>query len=229
MISGYEQIYLDMLPALRNCDLAESAQRLGLTVLANGSVIVRFCGREYSITSAGVTPIDGLPVDVNYRSVLAYYILSEGRGEPEGAFVPLAKLTGMIAGQNSHSQGLFVRPLIEAFGDDCEKFQAAARQLDGVPDGALPDGGQCWRFAVLPKIPVCLICYPADEEFPPDIQLWFDRSAPRFLAFERLAFLSGCFTKALLMAVKNGSRGREESTGKTKSVNRALQEIVPLR
>ncbi len=200
MISGYDKIYLDLLPRLRECDLAESAQRLGPFVLANGTVQVRFCGREYCISSDGVAPVDGLSVDVNYRSVLAYYMLSEGRGEPEGVFVPLAKLTGMIAGQNNHSQGLFVRPLIEAFGDDYEKFQAAARQLDGVPDGALPDGGQCWRFAVLPKIPVRLVYYPADEEFTPDIQLWFDRSAPRFLAFERLAFLSGCFTKALRSA-----------------------------
>jgi hypothetical protein len=206
MISGYEKIYFDLLPRLRDCDLAQSARRLGLTALADGTVIVRFCCREYSISSAGVTPTDGLPVDVNNRSVLAYYILSEARGEPEGSFVPLARLTGKIAGQNNHAKSLFARPLIEAFGNDYDKFQAAARQLEGVPDGALADGGRCWRFAVLPKIPVRLVFYPADEEFPPDIQLWFDRTAPRFLEFECLAFLSGCFTKALLTAARTGGR-----------------------
>jgi hypothetical protein len=40
------------------------------------------------ITSAGIHPADGRPVDVNYCSVLAYYILSKGRGEREHSFLP---------------------------------------------------------------------------------------------------------------------------------------------
>jgi hypothetical protein len=205
MNGGYEQIYLGLLPRLGECDLAESAQRLGLPISANGTVIAQFCGREYSIASAGVVPTDGLPVDVNNRSVLAYYILSKGRGQPEESFVPLARLSGTLDGQKIHDKNLFVRPLLHAFGDDYKKFEAAARKLDGVPEGPAADAGQRWRFAVLPRIPLRLIFYPADEEFPADIQLLFDRSAPKFLEFECLAFLSGCFVKALLSAARDAT------------------------
>ncbi len=207
MSSGYDRIYLDLLPRLAQCDLAESARRLGLEVRANGDVAANFCGREFRITHAGVDPTDGLPVDVNYRSVLAHYILSRGRGEPAHSFLPLGRLTGMIDGQKTHAQGLFVRPLIREFGADYDKFEAAARKLGGTPERAPADRGQVWNFPALPKIPVRLVFYHADEEFPADIQLMFDRTAPRFMEFECLAFLSGCFTKGVTAGRRRGKSG----------------------
>jgi hypothetical protein len=197
MSSGYEQIYLGLKPRLAECDLAESARRLGLSAPSNGEVAVAFCGRDFLITCEGVNPADGEPVDVNYLSVLAYYILSKGSGEPEHTFMPLGRMTGMIDGRNAHDKGLLLKPLIRNFGDHYNSFERAARQLGGVPDDVSTDGGHGWRFQVLPKIPVRLVFYEADEEFPADIQLFFDTSARRFLEFECLAFLSGCFIKAL--------------------------------
>ena len=88
MTSGYEQIYLDLLPRLSQCDLVESARRLGLEVLASGEVSANFCGRTFLISHQGVTPADGQSVNVNFRSVLAHYILSKGRAEPEHSVSP---------------------------------------------------------------------------------------------------------------------------------------------
>jgi hypothetical protein len=202
MGSGYEQIYLGLKPRLSECDLAKSARRLGLKVLPSGEVAVEFCGREYLITREGVNPADGQPVDVNYRSVLAYYILSKGSGEPEHSFVPLRSLSGMIDGQNTHDKGLLLKPLLREFADDYDGFQRAARKLGGVLEGISADGGHCWSFQVLPKIPVRLVFYEADDEFPADVQIFFDRGARRFLEFECLAFLTGCFIKALNTAAR---------------------------
>jgi hypothetical protein len=205
MSSGYEQIYRDLIPELAQCDLAESAGRLGMAVLPDGNVGVEFCGRAFRISPTGVEPADGQPVDVNFRSILAYYIVSKGRGEPEHSYLPLSRMTGMIAGQKSHDQGIMVRPLLREFGDDYSKFQFAAGKLGGVLQEAAPDGGQCWDFAVLPRIAIRLVFYQADDEFPADIQIQLDRSAPRFLAFECLAFLTGCFTKSLIMAARSAT------------------------
>lgn len=213
MSNGYEQIYRGLLPQLARCDFAESAGRLGLERLANGDVTVIFCGREYRINSAGVNPVDGEPDDVNSRSVLAYYILSTGRGEPGNSYVPLSRTTGIPDGRKTHDKGILIAPLLREFGDDYGKFQFAAEQLGGVLDDPSPDGGHCWTFAVLPKIPLRLVFYEADEEFPADIQILFDRSAPRFLAFECLAFLTGCFCKSLILAARNASE-----VGKTEAV-----------
>jgi hypothetical protein len=200
MSNGYEQIYRGLLPRLAQCDLAESAGRLGLQLLANGDVAIQFCGREYLINSAGVIPADSQPDDVNFRNVLAYYILSTGSGEPEHSFVPLPRTTGIIDGQKIHDKGMLILPLLREFGGDYDKLQSAAQNIGGVLEDSSPDGGHCWTFQVLPKIPLRLIFYEADDEFPADIQILFDRSAPRFMAFECLAFLTGCFAKSLVRA-----------------------------
>jgi hypothetical protein len=200
--TGYEQIYLDLLPRLAQCDLAESAQRLGLELLASGEVAAKFCGRRFVISAAGVNPEDGRPVDVNYRSVLSHYILSKGRGEPEHSFLPLGRLTGMIAGQKTFDKGLMEKPLLKEFGGDYAKFRAAARQLGGILEDA-SDGGHRWTFQMLPKIPVRLVFYEADDEFPADIQILLDRAAPRFMEFECLAFLTACFVKALITTARS--------------------------
>ena len=99
-------------------------------------------------------------------------------------------------------KGLLLKPLIREFGDDYEEFQRAARKLGGVLENVSSGGGHGWNFQVLPKILVRLVFYEADDEFPADIQLFFDRSARRFLEFECLAFLTGCFINDLCNAAR---------------------------
>jgi len=111
-------------------------------------------------------------------------------------------VTGIIAGQKTFDKGLMEKPLLKEFGADYAKFRAAALQLGGVLEEAC-DGGHRWTLQALPKIPVRLVFYEADEEFPADIQIWLDRTAPRFMEFECLAFLTGCFVKALITTARN--------------------------
>jgi hypothetical protein len=204
MISGYEQIYLDLIPRLSECNLAESAARLGLEVLPDGNVRAEFCGRDYVITHAGVDPMDGNPVNVNNRSVLAHYILSKGSGEPENSFLPLSRMTSVIAAQKDLGK-LGVVPLLREFGEDHDRFRFAATKLNGIFEGGSADGGHSWYFQILPKIPIRLIFYAADEEFPADIQILLDRSAPRFIDIEGLHFLTGCFTRALIAKARDAN------------------------
>jgi len=75
MSSGYEQIYESLIPKLSECNFLEVAERLGLSAQQDGTLSVNFLGREYEISSRGVNPTDGKPVNVNNRSVLAYYTL----------------------------------------------------------------------------------------------------------------------------------------------------------
>ena len=78
IISGYEQIYESLIPRLSTCDFSEGAVRLGMSLHPNGTLSVGFLGREYEISARGVNAMDGKPVHVNNRSVLAYFALSRG-------------------------------------------------------------------------------------------------------------------------------------------------------
>jgi len=199
--SGYDSIYLGLVPKLTECDFQSSAERLGLEYVAGG-VLVKFLKREYRITKDGVEPLDGQPVNVNNRSVLLYYLLSQGTGEPENAYVLFESIPRLNGGLALQSR-LMNSPLERKLGNDYIKFTQAAVKLGGIEqDSQL--GKHTWEFQVLPKIPVRIIFYEADDEFPASLQIMLDKTAPRFLEFECLAFMIGCFTRALIKTAEHG-------------------------
>jgi hypothetical protein len=198
---GYDSIYLGLISKLSELDFRESAERLGLEYVGGG-VKVRFLKREYRITIDGVEPLDGQPANVNNRSVLLYYLLSKGRGEPENSYIPFESIPRMIGGLHAQSR-LMNTPLERYFGNDYVKFSEAALKLGGLQDKPQV-GKHLWRFDVLPKIPVQLVFYEADDDFPAEIQIMLDRTAIQFLEFECLAFMVGCFVRALIKTAQYG-------------------------
>ncbi len=57
---------------------------------------------------------------------------------------------------------------------------------------------------MLPKILLQIVYYDADDEFPFEVQILFDKNASRFMEFECLAFLEGCLVRAMIMTAKTG-------------------------
>jgi hypothetical protein len=198
MGKGYEHIYATLLPKLAGrADFAENAIRLGAEASGEG-VLIHFLGRDYMITRNGAEPLDGQPVDVNNRSVLIYYILSSGSGEPSHDFAQLNRLTGLIDGQNCLTKDFMSVPLVRKFGRDSEGLGKVVASLGGTKLPAEASGKHVWQLRPLPKILAQIVLYEEDDEFPADIQIMFDQTAPRFLDFECLAFMSGCMIHALL-------------------------------
>jgi hypothetical protein len=204
MSSGYEQIYEGLIPKLRQCDLAEAAGRLGLSLRPGGSLAVNFLGREYAISSQGVNPVDGKPVNVNNRSVLAYYTLSQGAGQPAFSYVPISYHAGPGILFSTNIKWM-TDPLGKMFSGNYQLFSETLAKLDGVFIGSLKSDGYLWEMQVLPKIPLQIIYHEGDDEFPCEVQLLFDKNASLFLEFECLAFLQGCLVKAMLKTAQTGN------------------------
>ena len=199
MERGYDRIYRTLLPRLAGHDVAQNGLRLGGRPAGDG-VSIQFLGRDYIITKDGVEPADGKPADVNSLSVLIYYVTSSGSGDFSYDFALLNRLTGMIDGQNSLANGIMNGPLIRELKDDYGRFERAMRGLGGTEIPVSGSGKHVWQLLPLPKILSQLVFYEADEEFPVDIQIMFDKSAPRFLDFECLAFMSGAMVHAIIRA-----------------------------
>jgi len=204
MSSGYEQIYKSLVFKLGECDLLDAAQRLGLSPQPDGSLSVGFLGRDYVISSQGVKPADGMPVNGNNRNVLAYYTLSKGAGEPAFSYVPLSSLAGKGI-VFSTSIRWMTEPLAKAFKGNYAAFSKAMCKLGGIFSGNLKSSGYSWVLKVLPKIPVKILYYEEDDEFPCEVKIMFDENASRFMEFECLAFLEGCLVRAMLMIAQTGS------------------------
>jgi len=203
MNSGYEQIYENLILKLDKCDFVEVAERLGLLLQPNGALSVNFLGREYEISPQGINPTDGKPVNVNNRSVLAYYSLSKGSGEPEYSYVPLYNLSGVAITFSTNTKWM-TDQLGKTFSEDYATFSETIRRLGGIFNGKLRSGGYSWLLEVLPKILLQIIYYEEDAEFPCEVQILFDKNASYFLEFECLAFLEGCLVRAMIMTAKTG-------------------------
>jgi len=72
-------------------------------------------------------------------------------------------------------------PMKAIFGKDREKFLSAGKKLNGAAR-ALGDAAIC--LPVLPRVPVTLILWEKDDEFPPDITVNFDSTISRHLPLD---------------------------------------------
>ena len=194
MPTGYESIYLGLLPRLAECDFEECAARLAMPRPLDGAITLRFLGRDYRISREGIAPLDNKPGNVNNLSVIAYYALSQGAGDVGSEFAPMFTATG------SHQvkvDNLMADPLVREFGADVGSFERAATRVGGIRESSA-DGKYVWLFRALPKVPIRIVLYEEDEEFPAEAQILFERTAKRFMEFECLAFLAGCLASALV-------------------------------
>lgn len=205
MTSSYDVIYEALLPKLARCDLRESAARFGLNIDSRGHINISFLKRDYLITNTGVIPIDGEAVNINNRSILIYYVLSQGIGDPVYSFKPLFHMTTVFSSTDTGKASMMDAPLIKTFGNDVNKLGETIIKLGGKPEISQESYSQCWLLEVLPKIPVKIIFREADEDFPVEIQTQFDERAPEFLEFECLAFLCGCLVRALIKTAEYGT------------------------
>ncbi len=87
--------------------------------------------------------------------------------------------------------------MIKRFQGRVPELLVAASSLGGRIGGESGLGSVSLIFELLPKIPVQLIFYDRDDEFPARVTLLVDRNATRFLEFEFLAVLVTLFVQVL--------------------------------
>jgi hypothetical protein len=191
---AYCQVQLEN---LAKQDIASQASALGLTTEGE-SAIVDFLGRSYLVSREGVSAKNGGTVTVDTQSVLAHYLSSKGRSELTGVFVPIGRLTGINISGGSPSANL-TKPLTDIIGDRYDIFAQAAPKVGGRYYGLSQAGGQAWDFG-LPKVPMRIEFFEADDEFGSEIKLLFDSSANQFVSYECLELLTMCLVVDLLLA-----------------------------
>lgn len=195
---GYCRIYRDLLGRLAQADMVHAAANLGLVLNEGEEARIPFAGRLYFISSNGVRRADGGRVFDTAGSVLIHYVLRGGPHRPAGQFVTFAELAGPLFAHGSYSQGAMERPVVQRFQGRSADLMAAAAALGGRLGGEGGLGSISLLFDLLPNIPLQLIFYDRDEEFPARATLLFDRNATLFLEFEFFAVAATLFVHALV-------------------------------
>ncbi|MFT5701621.1 MAG: hypothetical protein ACI8ZB_004516 [Desulforhopalus sp.] len=202
-ISGEGKIILDLLKELNNVDLKKTATHKNLPLEANGEVVIESFSRCYLVSQDGVSVTDGRSISSKQKVAVLSYILSESTGAPAYDFVPFSHLGGFNIGREQHVGKSIKQPLLNTFGDEYELFAKAALKIGGIQtDGDTPDK-HVWLFKAFPNIPIQVIFYGRDEEFPADVQVLFDNKALDYFGTKCLGLLPGYFTCTLIDAASD--------------------------
>lgn len=195
--SGYRKIFADLVARLAQVDIAAAAAKLGLGLTDAGEAEIPFLGRTYLVSTAGVQRADGAKFYESTGSVLCHYIMNASHHRPAWRMVTFAALAGPLFKQGSYSQGALERPLIRRFQGRVEELVAAVEAVGGRRAGEAGIGSISLMVDLLPHIPLQIIFYDRDEEFPARATLLYDENATRFLEFEFFAVLVTIFVRGL--------------------------------
>jgi hypothetical protein len=200
---NYEEVYQGLLGRLARADYRHAMLHLGARD-AGENVRLESFGRTCLVGPGGVFAADGGPLDFTVRIVLAYYLLHGGQGEVSGQWAAYRDFK-----DGSFFHAAFARivenKIAEVFSQRLPDLQRAAAALDGQPLEAGLGGDVCFKFPALPRVPLALVFYDTDDEFPSSAKVLFDAGATDFLDMECLAVL-GLILADQLAATARGAR-----------------------
>ena len=98
---------------------------------------------------------------------------------------------------NQAFQGYTGNALAQAFNHDLPAFERLAPGLGGEPAEL---GDASFIFQALPRVPLCVVFWQGDEDFPDSAQVLFDASASHYLTTDSFAILGSAITRRLIAA-----------------------------
>lgn len=197
--TNYEEVYQGLVEKLGEVDFSHSTAHLGVVDLGDESWGLRIFARDCLIDRKGIRGRTAEPLDFKFRIVAAHYLLHGGQGETTGEWVAYRDFKDGAFFHPSFAQSV-EQEISRLFSARMPDLRKAGEAIGGEPLDGL-GGDICLRFDAFPFIPLVLIFYDADDEFPSSARVLFDSSAPLFLDMECLAVLGMILADELAGAV----------------------------
>ncbi|MFK5952034.1 MAG: DUF3786 domain-containing protein [Desulfobacterium sp.] len=197
---GHKKHHENLIERLKTEDISSLADRIGLQMTATGEAEIPFLGTRYLISNNGAYRSDGRNFSMITASALIHYLLKGSSMKPAGRFVSLTELSGPWLQEGSFSKSALESPVIKCFRGHVPALLSRAAVMGGNQGGSSGLGSISLIFDLLPNLPLQLIFYDMDEEFPARATLLLDANATEFIDFEALAFLTSIFVRNLTQA-----------------------------
>ncbi|ACV62184.1 hypothetical protein Dtox_1302 [Desulfofarcimen acetoxidans DSM 771] len=142
---------------------------------------INYCGMQYSVNQDGgiITPLDKAEkLDYNDETLILQYLTQSSGIPAREKWINFLQLPGgemhLLPFKND---ALF--PLAKMFGEDAKAFFSASRKYGAEP---IEVGDHAVVIQALPKIPLVVALWMADDEFPAKSNILFDETAPLHLS-----------------------------------------------
>ena len=189
----YQQAFKIACESLRSADIEERAEKSGalLEKEEHGGYLIRltFLHRRCLIRfPEGKVTFEENDEEVPlWSKILLLHYLINAQGRPlAGEWVNFRQLSG---GDTYYPA--FVKrsqqPLLDFFAHRLELLEEAAQSLGGRN---VSEGDRAVVIPALPRVPIALVFWHGDEEFPPEARILFDATVSTYLSTEDVAVLA---------------------------------------
>ena len=176
------------------CDMERGCRRVG-QAFTDTEIPVRILGETYILRRADARLFAPDGAEADFETAMSVYdLLGRSNAAPAltGQLVPTMELHGIMGSNSVHEDLGSGRA--KPFAGKAAALEAACLRLGGVRAGK---GDVSFTLPVFDCFPVQLRFWEADEEFPAQLQYFFDRNALQFLHYETLWYVSAMVTRRL--------------------------------
>ena len=143
---------------------------------------------KYADTGDNVNPFD--------LTMLAYYFDVSDGAPIAGEWIAFNQIPGGMFYAQAF-QGYSGDALAKVFGDDADAFINANEKMGGRREFF---GNIAYSYQVLPRVPIMVVCWLGDEDFPSSYRMLFDSNAHHHLVTDAYAILGSNLTRRLIKA-----------------------------
>lgn len=142
----------------------------------------------------GTYPDTSETVNTFDMTMLAFYFDVSDGAPNTGEWIAFNQIPGGLFYAQAF-QGYSGNELAKVFGNDSEGFTEANERLGGRREFF---GNVAYSYQILPRIPIMVVCWLGDEDFPPSYRILFDANAHHHLVTDAYAILGSNLTQKLI-------------------------------
>jgi len=199
----FEKNYGDYLQQLDDRDLSLWEPVLGITVDRESKTAeIPFFKTVFRVSPSGVLDNSGKRPDYAICVILLKYLLTcPEKVPPEKEWVHFRNTGDAVQGQSEGLAASASKEISERFTGGLDRLQTAVEALGGLsPPTEYPYDLSAVIMA-LPRIPILLLFNDADEDFPAQANILYERRAEDFLDAECRVMLDWCLLECLKRAI----------------------------
>lgn len=175
------------------------SRRSGFEIKGDNTICVPFLDKLYHIVFPemnfiNASPDDTADIPIQEQVLILHYMLGRETSESLSRWVSYREIPGA-----SFYYSAFIKravdPLKKVFGQNISGFKKAAGILNGK---IVEPGDAAFEFQVFPRVPLRLIIWEGDAEFPAEANILFDAAIEKILSPEDIAWMAGMVVYRLM-------------------------------
>lgn len=197
MENNYKRVSSELEEEIKHVDFKEAAYAIGgHFAVRNGGETIRLnmMNKEYEVRKEGLFENDEYCQDSWSKIILYDYVRKKGNTPLTGDWVSL----GHFPETASHSKAFQRKAeskIAEKFNNNLNGLKERCRELKGLEASGRITADYVCGFNLLPRIPLYVCFWDADEEYAASCKLHVDGSAEAYIDIEYLAYLLEWFVK----------------------------------